>query len=455
MSELYTTRTTTRDSIVTAVNALPLEKNEQGQYTRAACVKFLSLIDTIAKEQFTQVEGSKKNGLAELFDKGTNVMTSIKTSSKANATQLMATYNNDVAKTARKAASDTSIDVPDKMTISQARAEADDLNVANQAVIGAKEGFAKGLTNKFGNNITDLVLMDANGAPKSVDAYQLHELLEVILQNANRASNKAARTATSNLVNYKLDFRKTMSINYELIKTNVTTLKAMRIPFPTAMIVMVLLANMEDVSGEEWARDFAAPMRDIRATYGHDHVHDTASLDDIVQKLGVADELRDFKEAPTPEAANTVLGSTENQSLIQSMMEAMAAQEDDEYSSDDDESEAMAANYDSDSSTDKKRGQRGRSRGKSGARGKSRSRVRVSESQKEKNLACTHCDAFGRDTRHPYVSPDNCYYNPKFKGFRPKSVCDQMEDMTFRGMDKFTKDLSRPLKKGEKKSGGN
>ena len=37
------------------------------------------------------------------------------------------------------------------------------------------------------------------------------------------------------------------------------------------MIVMVLLANMEDVAGEDWARDFVAPMRDIRAAYGQDY----------------------------------------------------------------------------------------------------------------------------------------------------------------------------------------
>lgn len=222
MSELYTTRATTRDSVLAAVNELPLDKNEQGQYTRATCVKFLGLITTIAGEQFTQVDGSTMDGIAELLVKGTNVMTTIKTSSKANATQIMATYNNEVAETATKATTDNKIDVPDRMTLSQARQEADDRNVAYQAIIGAKEGFAKGLANKFGKNITDLVLMDANGTPKSVDAYQLHELLEVILQNANRASNKAARKAISDLINFVLDYCKTVLINLELIKTQET-----------------------------------------------------------------------------------------------------------------------------------------------------------------------------------------------------------------------------------------
>ena len=455
MSELYTTRTNTRDSVLAAVNELPLEKNEQGQYTRATCVNYLGQITTIAKEQFTQVEGSKENGIAELLVKGKNVMTNITTSSKANATQIMTKYNNEVAETATKATTDKKIDVPDRMTLSQARQEADDLNVAYQAVIGAKEGIAKGLANKFGKNITNLVLMDANGTPKSVDAYQLHELLEVILQNANRASNKAARKALSDLVNFVLDYRKTVLINLELIKTNAATLKAMKIPFPPEMIVLVLLANMEDVAGEDWARDFAAPMRDIRAAYGHDYDHTDTSLEDIVQQLSKADELRDFKEAPAPESANAVLGSTENKELIQSMMEAYAAQ-DEEYSSDDDESEAMAANYDSDASADNRRSHRRRARSQSGARGgRSRSRARVSESERKKNLECIHCEDFGRDNRHPNVSPDNCYYNPKFKGFRPKGVCDDMEGVTFRGKDKFTKDLSRPLKKGEKKGDGN
>ena len=125
----------------------------------------------------------------------------------------------------------------------------------------------------------------------------------------------------------------------------------------------------------------------------------------------------------SPGSANAVHGSTDNTELIQSMMEAMAAQENEEYSSDDDESEAMATNYDSDASADKKQSHRRRARSQSGARGRSRSRARVSESQRKKNLECIHCEDFGRDNRHPNVSLDNCYSTiPSSKDSGPR-VC--------------------------------
>lgn len=443
MSEVYTAKQTTRDSIVAAVSEVPIKTNSQGQYTRAHCIQHFLRIKTIAAEQFTAIDSSK-NGMEALFDNGTNELTEIKTSSKANALTIMNDYNKKIAAKSTATAGGTAVDVPDKMTHNQARQEAEDLNVAYQAVIGAKEGFAKGLTNSFGKDITDLVLMDTDGStPKSVDAYQLYELEAIIMQNADRSSNRAARTAVAELINFKLDFRKKITINYEVMKAKVATMEAMKIPFPPSMIVTVLLANIEDVAGEDWAREFTTPMRDIRAKYDQDHEHDSASLADIIKILGVADGLRDFKVAPGPEMANAA--NDEDMSTLHAIvMEAMAAEEEDDDSSDD-ESVAYAANYEKKKKEEQQRG-RSSSRGRSKSRGRSESRPR----ERKVNDGCKHCKSYRSTRKHPNQSEEQCYFNPKWKGWRPKWVCNEMEDVVFQGKNRFSEDLSKPLKKEDR-----
>lgn len=443
MSEVYTAKQTTRDSIVAAVSEVPLKTNSQGQYTRAHCIQHFLRIKTIAAEQFTAIDSSK-NGMEALFDNGQNELTEIKTSSKANALTIMNDYNKKIAAKSTATTGGTAVDVPDKMTHNQARQEAEDLNVAYQAVIGAKEGFAKGLTNSFGKDITDLVLMDTDGStPKSVDAYQLYELEAIIMQNADRSSNRAARTAVAELINFQLDFRKKITINYEVMKAKVATMEAMKIPFPPSMIVTVLLANIEDVAGEDWAREFTTPMRDIRAKYDQDHEHDSASLADIIKILGVADGLRDFKVAPGPETANAA--NDEDMSTLHAIvMEAMAAEEEDDDSSDD-ESVAYAANYEKKKKEEQQRG-RSSSRGRSKSRGRSESRPR----ERKVNDGCKHCKSYRSTRKHPNQSEEQCYFNPKWKGWRPKWVCNEMEDVVFQGKNRFSEDLSKPLKKEDR-----
>ena len=444
MSEVYTAKQTTRDSIVAAVNELPLKTNSQGQYTRAHCIQFFQRIKTVAAETFTTID-SNKNGMEALFDNGKNALTEIKTSSKANALAIMNNYNKKIAAQSTATTGGTAVDIPEKMTHNQARQEAEDLNVAYQAVIGAKEGFAKGLTIKFGKDITDLVLMDTDGStPKSVDAYQLWELEAIIMQNADRSSNRAARTAVSDLINFKVDYRKKITINYEVIKAKVATMEAMKIPFPPSMIVTVLLANIEDVAGEDWAREFATPMRDIRAKYDQDHEHDNASLADIIKILGVADGLRDFKVAPGPETANAANDEEDMSTLHAIVMEAMAADEEEDTSSDD-ESVAYTANFEKKKKEEQQSG-RSSSRGRSKSRGRSESRPR----ERTVNDGCKHCKSYQSTRKHPNQSEEQCYFNPKWKGWRPKWVCNEMEDVVFKGKHRFTKDLTKPLKKDDR-----
>ena len=40
---------------------------------------------------------------------------------------------------------------------------------------------------------------------------------------------------------------------------------------------------------------------------------------------------------------------------------------------------------------------------------------------------CPHCKKYKRRLQHPHVSSNDCFWNKKYKGWRPKWICDEME----------------------------
>ena len=114
---------------------------------------------------------------------------------------------------------------------SDAHDEADRINLLNQAVIGAKEGFVEAITNKVGAEITGSVLKTVDGSDyKGVDDYQLEDLLGAVLQGADRPSG----------ANVELLTGKTGALLSYVIRINKTQL------------ALVTLANIEQATTEDW-----------------------------------------------------------------------------------------------------------------------------------------------------------------------------------------------------------
>ncbi len=65
-------------------------------------------------------------------------------------------------------------------THAETQEEADQLNVINQSVIGAKEDAVEAITKLVGSNINDAILCMADGSDhKSIDDYMLFEVMQV------------------------------------------------------------------------------------------------------------------------------------------------------------------------------------------------------------------------------------------------------------------------------------
>ena len=40
---------------------------------------------------------------------------------------------------------------------------------------------------------------------------------------------------------------------------------------------------------------------------------------------------------------------------------------------------------------------------------------------------CKHCKKYKRRNQHPNIPEEECFWNKKYTGYRPKGVCDEME----------------------------
>jgi predicted phage gp36 major capsid-like protein len=114
-----------------------------------------------------------------------------------------------------------------------------------------------------------------------------------------------------------------------------------------------------------------------------------------------------------------------------------------EYETDDEE-HGYAATSESESSVDTVK-QRKTKKKKETKRSNSRSRRSSSRPRREKeqtvNKDCKHCKANRSTSRHPQIPEANCFWNPQWKGFRPKSICNQLEGAEFKARAKFTPEL--------------
>jgi hypothetical protein len=111
--------------------------------------------------------------MAKLLDNGNNLLTLVKSTEAIKA--------GSVIKAAKKRADELTATtgktiLPSITAQTEAHEEADQLNVINQLVIGAKEGVVKAITKLDGSDITNAIPWTANGSNhKSIDEFTLYE----------------------------------------------------------------------------------------------------------------------------------------------------------------------------------------------------------------------------------------------------------------------------------------
>jgi len=171
-----------------------------------------------------------------------------------------------------------------------------------------------------------------------------------------------------------------------------------------------------------------------------------ASLKVILIELAKADSVRTLKDAPPPgtATANSVVDTIEQLNTITGDVLREGYNEDDTVSDYDTESAYGAATDNSSVDTKSRKSKRN----KKGHKTKNTDEADAKEKKKNKKNNCPHCKKFNRRHPHPNVSNKKCFWNKKYKGYRPRTVCDKLE-IEFKPQSKFTAKLGASLQRTE------
>jgi hypothetical protein len=292
----YTARATAKQQVLDGVNKLTLQTNIHGQYTHDAILLLQKGLRRVLISQFNPSNPGK--GMEKLLDNGNNLLTLVKSTDAITASYMITKAKN---KADELTASTGKTFLPTITSRAEAQEEADQLNVINQLVIGAKEGVAEAITKLVGSNVTNAILWMANGSNhKSIDNFTLFEVMKSAINGANRPSTNNLLEHLLEVINHNFDFCKKISINMELMKSNTAQMATYGIVIGIPQLVLMLLANIETATKSNYGREFCSAMHAICKKYMYNHVHDTTLLQFILKELAGTDGIRVLKDAPTP-----------------------------------------------------------------------------------------------------------------------------------------------------------
>jgi hypothetical protein len=148
--QCYTARATTKQQVLNVIKKLTLQTNKNGQYMYDGILLLQKGIRRILQSQFNPSNPGK--GMEKLLNTGDNQLTLVKLTDAITARSMI--------KKAKQNAKILSIltgktVLPIITTQAEAQEVANQLNVINQLVIGAKEGAIEAITKLVGSNITN------------------------------------------------------------------------------------------------------------------------------------------------------------------------------------------------------------------------------------------------------------------------------------------------------------
>jgi hypothetical protein len=415
--------------VLDGIDKLTLQTNKHGQFTHDAILLLQKSIQRVLVSQFNPSDPGK--GMVKLLDDGNNILTQIQSTDASTA--------GSVLKSSKKRTDELSTTtgktiLPTFTTRTEAQEEADQLNVINQSVIGAKEGVVEAVSKLVGSDITNAILRTADGSDfKSIDDYTLYEVMKVAIDGADRPTTNDVLEQLLEVINHPFDFRKKVSVNMELMQSNAAQMATYGIVIRIPQLTLTLLANIETATKSDYGREFRSAMHAISKKYAYNHVHNAMLLQTILTELLGADGVRALRDAPAPNAgtAHSVANSV---SFLNSMM--LNSDTNSEYTK-----SAYGASSDSGFSEEKRKSrerEHKKTKKKKDTAREKKKKEKAKDNEPKKNTY-PHCKKYHRKQPHR-VEPDKCMWNKKYKGYRFKSICDELE-VNFKPRIKFSADL--------------
>jgi hypothetical protein len=167
--------------VLDGINKLTLQTNEHRQYMHDAILLIQKDIQHVLVSRFNPSDPGK--GMVKHLNDGNNILTQVQSTDAITAGSILKSAN----KRADKLSTTTGKTILSTFTTrTKAQEEADQLNVINQSVIGAKEGVVKAVLKLVGSNITDAILRMADGSDhKSINDFTLYDVMKVAINGAD------------------------------------------------------------------------------------------------------------------------------------------------------------------------------------------------------------------------------------------------------------------------------
>ena len=376
-------------------------------------------------------------------------LSAIKSTTAVTATTILCEQRALIEAATKAVKEDADAEPPKPPMIrSEAIEEADRRNTNNQAVIGTKEGVTEAIVEMVGKDVTDAVLRTVGGEDyKSLDEYELHELVSVIIQGADRPNINDVLDKLHEVVTFKFDFRKKVGANVEALRAKAAQMQPYGIVVDETQIALVFQANVSAAASEDWGREFRPAVQVVRKAFAYNHKHDAASIKTMLKEYAAADAIRTLRDAPAPNSS-AGFGTANAVAETMTQLQRMMRDEESSVSSYETAAAARTLTYDSDSSveTEAERGRRKARERKARdkrrgdkehrARSSSRHRRHGDDAPKWEDNPCKHCRANKRRVQHPHVEEAQCFWNPEYVGWRPESVCETMK-LPFRSRSRF------------------
>ena len=428
----YTVRATTRAEVSKSIGKLSLTKNAEGQFGHDDILTLIKQITRIFAGQFNP--SASGPGMTKLLDARPNALNNKKSSDVFTIESVLREARDEAA-----AARTTPPTEPLITLRSDAQDEADLQNRFTQAIMGAKEGATEAITAIVGSAITDNVLRSADGTDfKGIDDYSLAELITAAISGADRPKTTDVLDQLLEVLSFAFNFQRKCITNVEELRAKAAKMATFGVVVSEAQLALTILANIEVAMQDDYGNAFRQAMQAIRRVYQYDAIHDATSIAFILKELAAADGVRNLRDAPDVnalgqqrgaanavsqqrEAANAVVADTV--SYMQKLVHGESSSYDSGYAS-----AFSATSSDSDSSGETKEQQRRVK--KAARRKKEKSRAATSTSRgrdkRSLNTACKHCVKHERRVPHPNFPPEKCYFNKKYKGFRPRYACERL-----------------------------
>ena len=195
--------------------------------------------------------------------------------------------------------------------------------------------------------------------------------------------------------------------------------------------MLTLLANIKTATKSNYGREFCSAMHAIRKKHAYNNVHDVTLFQTILTELVGADGVRALRDAPAPKAA-TAHSVTNLVSFLNSMM--LNSDTNSEYT----ESAYGASSNSGSSKEQRKYREREHKKPKKAKAHEKKKKEKAKDDEPKKNT-CPHCKKYHRKKPH-CIEPDKCMWNKKYKGYRFKLICDELE-VDFKPRIIFSADL--------------